>query len=80
MIINPDDNFIYFYLMKTYVLKIDESQQELIDALVKALKIEAEIFTDADEAAALTVAMEEGKKYGRLSENEANSFLDNLGK
>ena len=80
MIINPDDNFIYFYLMKTYVLKIDESQQEVIDALVKALKIEAEIFTEADEDIALTLAMEEGKKYGRLSENEANSFLDNLGK
>ncbi len=80
MIINPDDNFIYFYFMKTYVLKIDESQQEVIDALVKALKIDAEIFTEADEDIALTLAMEEGKKYGRLAENEANSFLDNLGK
>jgi 2-phospho-L-lactate transferase/gluconeogenesis factor (CofD/UPF0052 family) len=80
IISNDDDNFIYFYFMKTYVLKIDESQQEVIDALVKALKIEAEIFTEADEDVALSLAMEEGKKYGRLSENETNSFLDNLGK
>ena len=77
---NPDDNFIYFYFMKTYVLKIDESQQEVIDALVKALKIDAEIFTEADEDIALTLAMEEGKKYGRLSDKESNSFRDNLGK
>ena len=80
MIINPDDNFIYFYFMKTYVLKIDESQQEVIDALVKALKIEAEIFTDTDEDVALSIAIEEGKKYGRLSEKESQSFLNNLGK
>ncbi len=80
MIANHDDNFIYFYFMKTYVLKIDESQQEVIDALVKALKIETEIFTEADEDAALSIAMEDGKKYGRLSEKESQSFLDNLGK
>ncbi len=62
------------------MLKIDESQQEVIDALVKALKIEAEIFTDSDEDVALTMAMEDGKKYGRLSEQETQSFLDKLGK
>lgn len=62
------------------MLKIDESQQEVIDALVKALKIEAEIFTDSDEDMALTMAMEDGKKYGRLSEQETQSFLDKLGK
>ena len=80
MITNHEDNFIYFYFMKTYVLKIDESQQEVIDALVKALKIEAEIFTDSDEDVALTMAMEDGKKYGHLSEQETQSFLDKLGK
>lgn len=71
-----DYNFLYFYLMKTYLLKIDESQQEVIDALVKALKIEAEIFTDSDEDVTLAMAMEDGKKYGRLSEQETQSFLD----
>jgi 2-phospho-L-lactate transferase/gluconeogenesis factor (CofD/UPF0052 family) len=80
MIANHDDNFIYFYFMKTYVLKIDESQQEVIDALVKALKIETEIFTETDEDAALSIAMEDGKKYGRLSEKETQTFLDTLGK
>lgn len=80
MIANHDDNFIYFYFMKTYVLKIDESQQEVIDAVVKALKIDAEIFTEADEDVALSLAMEDGKRYGRLSEKESQSFLDNRGK
>ena len=66
--------------MKTYVLKIDESQQELIDALVKTLKIETEIFTETEEDRALSVAMEDGKKYGRLTDKETKSFLDSLGK
>ena len=66
--------------MKTYVLKIDESQQELIDALVKTLKIETEIFTESDEEKALSLAMEDGKKYGRLTDQETQAFLDNLGK
>ena len=65
--------------MKTYVLKIDESLQELIDALVKTLKIEAEIFTESDEEKALSLAMEDGKKYGRLTDPESQNFLSNLG-
>ena len=66
--------------MKTYMLKIDESQQELIDALVKTLKIETEIFTESDEEKALSLAMEDGKKYGRLTDSESQNFLSNLGK
>ena len=62
------------------MLKIDESQQELIDALVKTLKIETEIFTETGEDRALSVAMEDGKKYGRLTDKETKSFLDRLGK
>lgn len=66
--------------MKTYLLKIDESQEEVIKALVKALKIETEVFSEADEDKALSIAMEEGKTYGRLSKEESDSFLENLGK
>jgi hypothetical protein len=66
--------------MKTYVLKLDEAQEEAVLAIAKALKIEFEIYSDAEEDAAMTVAMEEGKKYGRLSDKETSSFLENLGK
>ncbi|MCE7861926.1 MAG: hypothetical protein DYG99_00135 [Bacteroidetes bacterium CHB5] len=66
--------------MKTYVLKLDETQEEAVLAIVKTLKIEFEIYSDADEDVALTMAMEEGKKYGRLSDKETASFLENLGK
>ncbi|KXK25615.1 MAG: hypothetical protein UZ12_BCD005001596 [Bacteroidetes bacterium OLB12] len=66
--------------MKTYVLKLDETQEEAVLAIVKTLKIEFEIYSDADEDVALTIAMEEGKKYGRLSDKETSSFLENLGK
>ncbi|QLH33257.1 MAG: hypothetical protein HWD62_13325 [Cyclobacteriaceae bacterium] len=47
--------------MKTYVLKLDETQEEAVLAIVKTLKIEFEIYSDADEDVALTMAMEEGK-------------------
>ncbi len=66
--------------MKTYLLKIDESQEEVILALVKALKIETEVFSESDEDIALSIAMEEGKKYGRLTKQDSDSFLENLGK
>lgn len=66
--------------MKTYLLKIDDSQEEVINALVKALKIETEVFSEADEDKALSIAMEEGKKYGRLSSEETELFIKNLGK
>lgn len=66
--------------MKTYLLKIDDSQEDVIKALVKALKIETEVFSEDDEDKALSMAMEEGKKYGRLSGNEAELFIKNLGK
>jgi hypothetical protein len=66
--------------MKTYLLKIDDSQEEVIKALVKALKIETEVFSEADEDKALAMAMEEGKKYGRLSVKETELFIKNLGK
>ena len=65
--------------MKTYLLKIDESQEEVIKALVKALKIETEVFSEQDEDKALSISMEEGKKYGRLTQEESDSFLESLG-
>ena len=66
--------------MKTYLLKLDKVQEEAILALAKTLKIEVEIFSETDEDSGLTLAMEEGKKYGRLSDKESSSFLENLGK
>lgn len=66
--------------MKTYLLKIDDSQEEVIKALVKALKIETEVFSEADEDTALSIAMEEGKKYGRLTDKETELFIKNIGK
>jgi 2-phospho-L-lactate transferase/gluconeogenesis factor (CofD/UPF0052 family) len=66
--------------MKTYLLKIDDSQEEVILALIKALKIETEVFSESDEDTSLMMAMEEGKKYGRLSDEEGKKFLTDLGK
>ena len=66
--------------MKTYILTLDESREELMRALAKALKMDLLAVTEDDEDKALLVAMEEGKKYGRLSEKEGKSFLDTLGK
>ena len=66
--------------MKTYILTADESQEEAISALAKALKIDLQIMNETDEDLALSMAMEGGKKYGRLSDDEAKAFLDNLGK
>jgi len=66
--------------MKTYILTLDESQEEVMRALAKALKIDLQLINEADEDKALLMAMEEGKKYGRLSDDESKSFLDSLGK
>ena len=66
--------------MKTYILTLDESQEDLILALAKALKIDLHLINESDEDKALLMAMEEGKKYGRLSEEDGKSFLDSLGK
>ncbi len=66
--------------MKTYILTLDESQEDVIRALAKALKIDLQLINEEDEDKALLMAMEEGKKYGRLSEGDSKSFLDSLGK
>lgn len=66
--------------MKTYILTLDDEQEELIKALAKALKIEVHLLSEQDEVQALLIAMEEGKPYGRLSEGESKSFMDSLGK
>ncbi len=66
--------------MKTYILTLDESQEDVIKALAKALKIDIQSVSEGDEDTALWLAMEEGKKYGRLSEKEGQDFLDSLGK
>ena len=66
--------------MKTFLLTLDESQEDVIRALAKALKIDLQQIVDSDEDKALWLAMEDGKKYGRLSDDESKSFLDNLGK
>ena len=66
--------------MKTYLLTLDESQEDVIKALAKALKIDLQIVAEAEEDTALLMAMEEGKKYGRLSEDDGKSFLDKLAK
>ena len=66
--------------MKTYLLTLDESQEDVIKALAKALKIDLQIIAETEEDTALLMAMEEGKKYGRLSEDNGKSFLDKLAK
>jgi hypothetical protein len=66
--------------MKTFVLTLDESQEDVIRALAKALKMELQQINETDEDEALLRAMEEGKRYGRLSESESKSLLDSLGK
>ena len=48
--------------------------------MIDQLHIEASIYSEKDEDTALSLAMEEGKKYGRLSEGESNAFLEGLGK
>jgi hypothetical protein len=37
-------------------------------------------FSESDEDTSLMMAMEEGKKYGRLSGEEGKKFLTDLGK
>jgi hypothetical protein len=44
------------------------------------LQIDTEVFSENDEDVALSTAMEDGKKYGRLTEKETADFLDELGK
>jgi hypothetical protein len=66
--------------MTTYILTVDESEEKAIRALAEALKINFQIMSEADEDVALSFAMEKGKKYGRLSDDEAKGFLDGLGK
>jgi hypothetical protein len=66
--------------MKTFLLTLDESQEDVIRALAKALKIDLQQIAESDEDIALSKAMEEGKKYGRLSDDESKSFLDDLNK
>jgi hypothetical protein len=66
--------------MKTYLLTVTEGQEEVIKALAKALQFEIQVVSESDEDAALLKAMEEGKTYGRLSEGETKSFLDDLEK
>jgi hypothetical protein len=66
--------------MKTYILTLDESQEDVIVALAKALKMDLHLINESDEDKALFMAMEEGKKYGRLSDEDSKSFLDSLGK
>lgn len=66
--------------MKTYILTLDESQEDVMRALAKALKIDLQLINESDEDKAMLIAMEEGKKYGRLSEDESKSLLDSLGK
>ena len=66
--------------MKTYILNMTEEQEKAVQALVNELKIESHIFSERDEDTALWMAMEEGKKHGRLSENESKTFLEGLGK
>jgi len=63
--------------VKTYLLKLDEAQEEAVQALTKALKIETEVFSEGDEEIALSTAMEEGKNYGRLSIEEQKDFNQN---
>jgi energy-converting hydrogenase A subunit M len=65
--------------MKTYILILNEAQEDVIKALAKALKIDIQIIDDVDEDKGLFIAMEEGKKHGRLSEVESKAFLDSLG-
>ena len=66
--------------MKTYMLTLDDSQEDVIQALAKALKMDLQLINEEDEDKGLLIAMEEGKKYGRLAENEGKAFLDSLGK
>jgi hypothetical protein len=65
--------------MKTFVLTLDDSQEKAIKALARELKLDMIELTEKDEDQALMMAMEEGKKYGRLSDEEAGSFLKKLG-
>ena len=62
--------------MKAYVLNINEEQEKALQALIDQLHIEASIYSEKDEDTALSLAMEEGKKYGRLSKQASKSFLD----
>ena len=59
--------------MKTYILSVNESQEGALKTLAKTLKIDLKLIDEADEDKAPLMAMEEGKKYGRLSGMETLS-------
>jgi len=65
--------------MRTYILTLDESQEAVILALAKILKMDLHLINESDEDYALLKAMEEGKKDGRLSAEDSKSFTDILG-
>jgi len=65
--------------MRTYILTLDESQEAVILALAKVLKMDLHLINESDEDYALLKAMEEGKKDGRLSAEDSKSFMDILG-
>jgi len=65
--------------MRTYILTLDESQEAVILALAKVLKMDLHLINESDEDYALLKAMEEGKKDGRLSAEDSKSFTDILG-
>jgi len=65
--------------MRTYILTLDESQEAVILALAKVLKMDLHLINESDEDYALLKAMEEGKKDGRLSGEDSKSFMDILG-
>lgn len=66
--------------MKTYLITVDEPQEDVIIALAKALNFDMTLVDETAEDKAMLKAMEEGKRYGRLSEEEGKDFLENLGK
>ncbi len=66
--------------MKTYLLTLDDSQEDAIQALAKALKMDLQLINEEHEDKGLLIAIEEGIKYGRLSEKEGKAFLASLGK
>ena len=65
--------------MRTYILTLDESQEAVILALAKVLKMDLHLINESDEDYALLKAMEEGKKDGRLSAEDSKSLTDILG-
>ena len=46
--------------MKTYILTLDESQEDVILALAKALKIDIQLINEADEDKAYLMVVQDG--------------------